>query len=84
VAVSRWITYHGLALNVNTDLDYFKLINPCGITEYMVGSVSELLGRRIEIAAVADLMARNFARLFNYDMETIEDINSIILEDMAV
>ncbi len=84
VAVSRWITYHGLALNVNTDLDYFKLINPCGITEYPVGSISGLLGKRIEIAAVADLMARNFARMFNYDMETMEDVNSAILEDMTV
>jgi lipoate-protein ligase B len=84
VAVSRWVTYHGLALNVNTDLDYFKLINPCGITDYPVGSISGLLGRGIELSAVSDLMAINFARLFGYDIDTTEDISSVLLEDLAV
>jgi lipoate-protein ligase B len=84
VAVSRWITYHGLALNVNTDLDYFKLINPCGITKFPVGSISELIGRRIDLAEVSDLMAANFKRLFECEMETIEDLNSIIMENAAV
>jgi len=84
VAVSRWVTYHGLALNVNTDLDYFKLINPCGITKYPVGSVSGMLGHDIALGEVADLTAENFARLFYYEMETLDDINSLILEDAAV
>jgi lipoate-protein ligase B len=83
VAVSRWITYHGLALNVNTDLDYFKLINPCGITKYPVGSVSNLIGKKVELTAVSDIMAENFASLFNYEVETVEDLNSII-ENAAV
>jgi lipoate-protein ligase B len=84
VAVSRWITYHGLALNVNTDLDYFKLINPCGITEYPVGSVSEMLGKEIDLKVVADLLADNFARMFYYELENIYDVNLVITEETAV
>jgi len=81
VAVSRWITYHGLALNVSTDLDYFKLINPCGITEYPVGSVSNLLAKEADIGDVANIMADNFASMFYYEMETVDDVGSIMLED---
>ncbi len=84
VAVSRWISYHGLALNVNTDLDYFKLINPCGITEYPVGSISQILGRNIDLAAVSDLLADNFARMFYYEMEKVEDVNIVISEEAEV
>jgi len=84
VAVSRWVTYHGLALNVNTDLDYFKMINPCGITQYAVGSVAQMLGRTTEVSQVAEILADNFARLFYYEMETVEDIDSLIHEGAAV
>jgi lipoate-protein ligase B len=84
VAVSRWVTYHGLALNVNTDMDYFKLINPCGITQYPVGSISQMLGRDVDVPQVAEILADNFARMFNYEMETIEDVNTLIHEDAAV
>ena len=84
VAVSRWITYHGLALNVNTDMDNFKLINPCGITEYSVGSIRQMLGREVDLKEVADLMAENFARLFEYDMENVDDINSVISENATI
>lgn len=84
VAVSRWITYHGLALNVNTDLDYFRLINPCGITQYPVGSVMGMLGREIDISVVSDLIADNFTRIFGCEIEKLEDINSILIENMAV
>jgi lipoate-protein ligase B len=84
VAVSRWVTYHGLALNVNTDLDYFKMINPCGITQYAVGSVAQMVGRAVEVSQAADVLADNFARLFYYEMETVEDIGSLIHEGAAV
>ena len=83
VAVSRWVTYHGLALNVNTDLDYFKLINPCGITQYPVGSASRMVGRNLDMAQVADLLSDNFARMFCYEMETLEDVDSLIHGDAA-
>lgn len=84
VAVSRWITYHGVALNVNTDLDYFKLINPCGITEYSVGSVSSMLGRKVDFQKVADLLADNFARLLNYETVEVTNIDSLLGAPMEV
>jgi lipoate-protein ligase B len=84
VAVSKWITYHGLALNVTTNLDYFKLINPCGITEFPVGSVSGLLGRDIELDHVSSLLAGNFARMFYYEIETPENVSSLLNEHSSV
>ena len=84
VAVSRWITYHGVALNVNTDLDYFKLINPCGITRYPVGSISSMLGKEMDMQEVTDLLADNFARLFHYEMVKVTDIDSLLGEPVEV
>lgn len=84
VAVSRWVTYHGLALNVNTNLDYFKLINPCGITEFPVGSISEVLKKEMNFQMVGDLLADNFARLFYYEMEELPDISSVLAESATV
>lgn len=80
VAVSRWVSYHGLALNINTDLEYFKLINPCGITSYPVGSVSMFLKDHVELEEVANLLAGNFARLFRYEMSQVDDFHSLLTE----
>lgn len=84
VAVSRWITYHGVALNVNTDLDYYKLINPCGITHFPVGSISSLLGKEIDLREVTDLLANNFARFFFYETTEMTDIDSLLGEPAEV
>ncbi|UCD18089.1 MAG: lipoyl(octanoyl) transferase LipB [Candidatus Zixiibacteriota bacterium] len=80
VAVSRWITYHGLALNVSTDLDYFSLINPCGITDYPVGTISDLLDEDIEMADLNNLLAENFADMFGYEMEVFGDLEHLLGE----
>jgi len=80
VAVSRWITYHGAALNVNTDLDYFKLIHPCGITEYPVGSMKMLLGKEINLNEVKQRVERRFAEVFGYIIELVDSIDSVISE----
>lgn len=80
VAVSRWITYHGAALNVNTDLDYFKLINPCGITDYPVGSIKSALGKEIGLDEVTGKMEKSFADIFGYDIEPVDNLDSILPE----
>lgn len=80
VAVSRWITYHGAALNVNTDLDYFKLINPCGITDYPVGSIKSALGDDVDFDDVINRLEKSFADIFDYVVETVDSLDSIIPE----
>jgi lipoyl(octanoyl) transferase len=65
VRIARWVTSHGFALNVAADLDYFKLIIPCGITDRGVTSLSRLLGRRIDTSDVAGRIAGHFAKVFD-------------------
>jgi lipoate-protein ligase B len=77
VAVSHWISYHGLALNVNTDLDYFKLINPCGITQFPVGSIASMVGKEIDFAETESLLTENFAEHFGYHVKSIGHIDDI-------
>ena len=64
VRISRWITSHGFALNVGTDLAHFDLIVPCGIRERGVTSLERLLGRMVEPAAVEDAVIDAFAATF--------------------
>jgi lipoate-protein ligase B len=78
VAVSKWVTYHGVALNVNTDLEYFRFINPCGITDYPVGTVTQFLDKKITLGDVNDLLTQHFARVFEYDVEQIDDVEEIL------
>jgi lipoyl(octanoyl) transferase len=65
VRIARWITSHGFAFNVATNLDYFKLIVPCGISDRGVTSLSRLLGRPITTAEVAARMVDHFANVFD-------------------
>lgn len=66
VAVTRWVTYHGLALNVSTDLDHFGLIVPCGIRHRGVTSLAKLLGRDMAMAAVGSDLVASFANVFGF------------------
>jgi lipoyl(octanoyl) transferase len=61
---SGWITSHGFALNVNTQLEYFDSIVPCGIRDHEVGSIAGELGRPIEMGEVEEKIARHFRGRF--------------------
>ena len=64
VRIARWITSHGFALNVSTDLSYFKMIVPCGITDKGVTSLSRILGRQVDMREVAVVVTRHFGKVF--------------------
>jgi len=68
VRCSRWITMHGLALNVNTDLTYFDYIVPCGIQNKKVASMHTELGREIPMAEVKKVLAEKFGSVFGATM----------------
>jgi lipoyl(octanoyl) transferase len=70
VKTSRWVTMHGFALNVNTDLNYFNYIVPCGIDDKAVTSISKELNRDIEISAIEEKIKRNIEKVF--EMELID------------
>lgn len=61
VSVSRGVTNHGFAINVDPDLSHFRLINPCGITDKGVTSISRLLGRPVSVAGVWPHLVESFA-----------------------
>jgi len=65
VHVSRWITTHGFALNVNTDLSYFSSIVPCGLQGVEMTSISQLTGRTMPLEDLADLCVRHLAEVFH-------------------
>jgi lipoate-protein ligase B len=61
VAVTDWVTYHGFALNVNTDLSYFELIRPCGLDPSTMTSMKELRGKEISFEDVKGRIARDWS-----------------------
>lgn len=65
IKCSRWITMHGFAFNVNTDLDYFNYIIPCGIQNKQVTSLEKELGRVVDMNQVKDKVKRNFETVFD-------------------
>ena len=68
VHLSRWISKHGLALNVNTDLGPFSLINPCGITDRRVTSMAQILGRSLPMGEIEKLTLGAFAEVFGFSL----------------
>ena len=68
IRVARWVTHHGFALNVDTDLSYFDLIVPCGIADRRVTSMKALLGDAIDREDVENALARAFESVFGSDL----------------
>lgn len=74
VHVSRWVTSHGFAMNVNTDLSHFQWIVPCGLHGKGVTSLAKLLGRDVEMEAVTERVVQHFAEVFA--VEVVESVKS--------
>src|ERR1700737_3374112 len=70
VHISRWVTSHGFAYNVSTDLRFFDLIVPCGIAGRKATSLEKLLGHGVDSGEVAPRLTQHFSRVFNLDMQT--------------
>ena len=68
VRIARWVTSHGFALNVNTNLDHFRLITPCGLQGTGVTSISRLAGRTIPMEEVRGILVKKFAEVFEREM----------------
>ena len=76
VRIARWITSHGFAFNVNTALDHFGLIVPCGITDKGVTSLQKIIGRPVAIAEVAEAAAAAFASVFEREANDVTERHS--------
>ena len=74
VHLSRWVTSHGFAFNVNTDLHYFEWIVPCGLHGKGVTSLAKLLGHAVEMQKVTDGVVEQFGEVFG--VETVESLTS--------
>ena len=66
IGVRRWVTFHGFALNVNTDLSYFSAIVPCGLSGVRMTSMQELLKEELPLDTVQSTIVRSFARIFGH------------------
>jgi len=67
IGVSRWITYHGIAINANADLSYFKMINPCGFKDIDVTSMQDILGKKIDFEKLKLSFVDYFSKQFNVE-----------------
>ncbi|HHV58756.1 MAG TPA: lipoyl(octanoyl) transferase LipB [Clostridiaceae bacterium] len=76
-AIKHWVTMHGFAFNVNTNLEHFKWIIPCGIKDKGVTSVERILNKRQEFQAVVDMVINHFCRVFDMNPTPV-DINTIL------
>ena len=74
LALKWWITYHGFALNINTDLEYFKLIRPCGLDPTIMTSMEKIIGRKIDMRDVKKVLVKKIVEVFPYSEISFEQI----------
>lgn len=70
IRCSRWITMHGFAFNINTDLNYFNYIVPCGIVNKQVTSLQKEIGKAVEMDEVKQIVKKNFEQVFNVRLQS--------------
>jgi lipoyl(octanoyl) transferase len=80
VHISRGVTSHGFALNVNTDLSFFDLIVPCGITDKPVTSMQKELGKSVALQDVAHSVARNFGSVFGSQVLWLQTLDALLAQ----
>jgi lipoyl(octanoyl) transferase len=78
VHISRSVTSHGFALNVNTELSYFDLIVPCGIASKPVTSMKKELSRDVDFSAVTDSIVHNFGIIFEREMFSVSSLDALL------
>ena len=84
VHISRSVTSHGFAINVNTDLSYFNLIVPCGITSKPVTSIKQELGHEVVMAAVVESIIRNFGIIFGEKTVPVASLDALLENSVGV
>lgn len=67
IKVSHWVTMHGFALNVNTDLKYFDFIFPCGLRDVKMTSMQRILGREVDMGEVKKVLREKFENVFGFE-----------------
>jgi lipoyl(octanoyl) transferase len=84
VHISRGVTSHGFALNVNTDLTFFDLIVPCGIADRPVTSMQKELGKALPLEDVAYSVTRNFSHVFHSQILWLETLDALLDQKVGV
>jgi lipoyl(octanoyl) transferase len=84
VHISHFVTSHGFAINVNTDLSYFNLIIPCGITTKPVTSMHQELGHPLDLNSVAESISRNFGVVASSQMLWVESLDALLGHTVGV
>ena len=75
IAVKHWVTMHGFAFNVNTELEHYKWINPCGISDKGVTSLEKLLGHPQDFAKINEMIIEYFCEIFDFEPVTMDGRN---------
>jgi len=84
IHISRYVTSHGFALNVNTDLSYFNLIIPCGITSKPVTSMQKELSRELDVNTVAESISRNFGVVFQSQILWVDSLDALLGRSVGI